>query len=102
MGNFTEYSSCVRFIKKHLPLEHPVSVRRVTTPIGRDGDCDFRNEKFHIRIDRELTETYAIEVFLHEYAHCLSWEQEEDCHGIKWGKAYSLVYRTFLKWNTLL
>lgn len=95
-----QYYSALRYLKKSLPLEHTVHVNRVKTPKDRDGDCCFRNDKFYIRIDKTLPEYYAIDVLLHEMAHVLAWDKDKlDYHGTNWGKAYSLVYRTFLEWN---
>jgi hypothetical protein len=89
----------MRHLKKVLPFSHKVHVRRVKLPKTIDGDCDFSNNKFTIRIERTLSELYAIEVLLHEMGHVLAWERDEDEHGPCWGKSYSLVYRNFLEWN---
>ena len=70
------YYDSVRYLKKTLPLSHSLSVRRVDLPATIDGDCAFRKGKFYIRIDKKLPEYYAIDVLLHEVAHCLAWDQE--------------------------
>ena len=91
------YARIVRLLKKMCPVEHPVSVRRVPLSEELDGDCQFRNDCFLIRINRNLEEHEAIETFLHEYAHALAWDVTKDDHSDDWGKAYSRLYRVFLK-----
>jgi hypothetical protein len=40
----------------------------------------------------------AIETALHEWAHVIAWDLcSADDHCDEWGKAYSRVYRAFLK-----
>jgi hypothetical protein len=76
---------------------------------ARDGDCRIVRGKFQIRVSRELNESEAIDVLIHEWAHTLSWdvcvgkvaysrsisdyEFDRLAHGPKWGLAYSKVYR---------
>jgi len=88
-------------LRKTLPLEHPVSVRRTKLSKGHDGECIFKNGKFIIKIQKNLPEFYSIDILIHEISHCLSWEKEKDWHGALWGKAYSLAYRKFLEWLEL-
>ena len=90
----------MRFLKKELPPEYPVQVRRTKIAQNLDGDCRLKEERFYIRIDKMLPEYYAIDVLLHEFAHCLAWGKDNDHHGPNWGKSYSLVYRTFLEWSS--
>jgi hypothetical protein len=97
MREFNHFYKTIRFLKKNLPLEKEISVRRTKLPHGLDGDCRLKNDKFYIRIDKTLPENYAIDVATHEIAHCLSWNHEFDEHGDSWGKAYSIVYRKFLE-----
>lgn len=77
--------------------KYPISVRRLPLSCKLDGDCRFKDDFFLIRINKDLPEHEAIETFLHELAHCHAWLLEEDVHGDEWGKAYSRVYRAFLK-----
>jgi hypothetical protein len=86
-----------RYLRLNLPLKHRVRVRRVKMPDHLDGDCCFKNGEFRIRINRNLSENGALDVFIHELSHCLSWGHDDD-HGPEWGLAYSLVYRKFLEW----
>lgn len=95
--SYNRYYSFVRYIKKHLELPYPFIIRRVKMPNGYDGDCRIKNNKFLIRVEKSLSEHYSIDVLIHEVSHCLSWEEENE-HGVAWGKAYSKVYRKFLEW----
>lgn len=87
------------FFRKELDL--PVSYRRIKLPKEKHGEAVLRNQSYLIKIDRRLSETHAIEVLIHEYAHCLAWAKYDSgqghCHS--WGKAYSEIYRLFLEWN---
>jgi Zn-dependent peptidase ImmA (M78 family) len=65
---------------------------------GYDGDCQFKSDRFLIRINRKLPEHEAIDTVLHEYAHVIAWKKcQYDDHCDEWGKAYSRIYRSFLK-----
>lgn len=64
---------------------------------GYDGVTYQINDKFHIKISKDLKETQAIDALIHEMAHCLCWKKEKE-HGNLWGIAYSKVYRAYLKW----
>lgn len=100
----------VEQLKIHLPPSRPVTVlagRQLTN----DGDCGVVRGKFRIRVSRELNESEAVDVLLHEWAHALSWEAcvgkvahsrsvsdhefERLAHGPKWGLAFSRVYLCF-------
>lgn len=91
------FNTVARFFKNSNLAEYPLSVRRIKLAEDLQGFCQLRGKKFIIKINRDLPEDYSIEVLLHEVAHAMSWEQEKDVHGIKWGKAYSKVYRLFLE-----
>lgn len=76
----------------------PVEIRRLKISNNLDGDCQFKNNKFVIRINRNLLEHEAVETVIHEFAHVIAWEKcKSEVHSNEWGKAYSLIYRTFLK-----
>ena len=91
------YRKVVGIFKRKFP-EYRVNVRRVRMPHGLHGDCSRKSgNHFLIRIKSELPEDVAIDTFLHEFAHILSWHKPGDDHGIDWGVAYSKVYRIFLR-----
>lgn len=97
---YTNFLDLLRYLKNNLLLPFPIQVRRVRLCKGIDGDCQLKNEKFIIRINRNLNENQAIDTLLHEIGHCLAWDEDNDeFHGPNWGAAYSVVYREFLKWN---
>lgn len=95
---FSRYKNLISYLKKTLPLDREVIIRRVKVPENIDGDTRLLNGKFLVRINRELSEILAIEVILHELGHCISYHLPGDHHGPHWGKAYSLVYREYLNW----
>lgn len=95
------YSKIRSLLKKSFP-EYKVSVRRVKLSEKLMGDCLLTNgrkkvKEFLIRINNELDEELAIETLLHEYGHVLAWHAPGDDHGEAWGRAYSKVYRAYLK-----
>ena len=52
---------------------------------------------FIIQINRDLPYHFAIETLLHECAHAMAWDKDQQDHGLNWGKAYSKIYRIYLK-----
>ncbi len=93
------FHSLLRFLKKNLLIEQKIIVRRTRLSKGLDGDCTLIDNRFFIRICKTLPDYYAIEVLIHEVAHCLAWDESKDeKHTTEWGKSYSLVYRKFLEW----
>lgn len=104
MAYLGKFSEVVRYLKKHLPPAFPVSARRkYGLPKNTLGDIELveRNgeKKFVIRITRKIGNDHAIMHLLHEFAHAISWQENQqidtDDHGPEWGVAYSRVYRTF-------
>lgn len=91
------YRRVIKLLTAKCPPAMPVKVRRVRTAKDLDGDCAHRDTYFYIRINRTLPEHEAIWTLLHEWAHTLAWNSSRDVHCSEWGKAYSRVYRTFLK-----
>lgn len=101
----------VEQLKIHLPPSRPVTVLTGRQLSKKDGDCCMVRGKFQIRVSRELNESEAVDVLLHEWAHALSWEAcvgkaaksrsisdyefERLAHGPKWGLAFSRVYLCF-------
>ena len=94
---YRNFNSLSRFLKQNLPINKQISVRRLKLK-HFDGECEYKNNRFIIRIDSTLPEIHAIDVLVHEFSHAISWGVEEDYHGPKWGKAYSFVYRKYLEW----
>lgn len=96
---YNNYMELVKYLKSRLPLSHPIKVKRVNIRKDYDGDCQFKQGIFIIRIQKTLTENSAIDTVIHEFSHVLSWHKEENIHGPIWGKAYSKVYNKFLEWQ---
>lgn len=100
----------VEQLKIRLPPGRPVTVL-AGRQLANHGDCGVVRGKFRIRVSRELNESEAVDVLLHEWAHALSWEAcvgkvahsrsvsdhefERLAHGPKWGLAFSRVYLCF-------
>jgi len=98
----------VKQLKRHLPPSRPVIVITGRPLSKKDGDCCVVKGKFQIRVCRDLNESQAVDVLLHEWAHAISWEAcvgkaanirrlseyefERLAHGPRWGLAYSKVY----------
>ena len=97
MKIYSHYTNLVNHLKKHILLKYPVSVRRTKLSKTLDGDVKLNNGKFFIRINRNLPENSAIDTIIHEISHCLVLEKHQG-HGLLWGKAYSKVYKEYLRW----
>lgn len=97
--NFVKnFRKVVRVLRLKCPADRPIYVRRTKVPRDCEGDCNYKQDHYLIRIDRALPEYAAIEILMHEWGHVLSWKKcSKDEHCNEWGKAYSKVYRAFLK-----
>jgi predicted SprT family Zn-dependent metalloprotease len=91
------YRKVVKLLRSKFPPKWPLNVRRCKLSPTLDGDCQFKTDHFLIRINRDLQEHEAIETLLHEFAHTHAWDVSTDMHSDEWGRAYSRVYRVFLK-----
>lgn len=91
------YRRVATFFKNSNLVEKPLVIRRVKLKSSLDGQCELKNDSFHIKINRILSENYSIDVMIHEVAHAVAWDKDNDIHGPNWGKAYSKVYRLFLE-----
>lgn len=91
------FRNVATFFKTSNLVDKPISIRRTNLKNGLDGICEKVNDRFFIRINKDLPENYSIDVLIHEVAHAVAWEKDADIHGLNWGKAYSRVYRMFLE-----
>jgi hypothetical protein len=99
------YRKIIKLLKEHCPPKYPISVRRVELSGGYDGLCKKKDNKFLVKINRDLNEKAAIDTLLHEWAHARCWTNRHDemtveefdrtVHGDHWGIAYAEVYRVF-------
>ena len=107
------FQRCIELLREIVPPAFPVDVQVTRVSRRCEGDCGREGQRFRIRISNRLTESAAIDVLLHEWAHALAWnyrldklsrsqsrssEQEFDllAHGSEWGCAYSRVYQAFI------
>ena len=68
-------------------------VQIVIVPLAEDwGTCNRVPGRYIIEIDSSLRPCLATRILIHEWAHTLSWDAEDD-HGPAWGVAYSRCYR---------
>ncbi len=93
---YERFNEVAKFLKKNCKLDYPLSIRRVKLRREHEGECELKDGKFYIRVDRNLSEDHSIDVALHEVAHAMAWNKDEDMHGLSWGKAYSKIYRKFI------
>ena len=91
------FHKVVMFLKTSKLVIEPISIRRIKLRDTLDGQCEFRNDRFIIKINKKLPENYSVDVLLHEFAHAVAWDKDADVHGPNWGKAYSKVYRLYLE-----
>ena len=91
------FRKVAEFLKESKLVELPVKIRKIHLKEGLDGLCEYKEDKFIIKISQSLPENYSIDVLIHEFAHAVAWGKDIDVHGTNWGKAYSKVYRLFLE-----
>lgn len=96
MKRYEYLYSVLRTLRQELPTKKPVFLERLRLT-GMDGYCIKHRRKFSIQIDRMMNEDHAVDVLLHEYAHALTFGYDGDDHGMRWGKAYSKVYRCWAR-----
>ena len=101
--DYRAYKHLVSVLKKKCPVAFPISVRRIK--MRDNGGCHLDKKKFYISISHELSESSAIDVLLHEWAHARAWNHYHDsldlidfekrCHDASWGVAYAEVYQIY-------
>jgi len=101
MNHYGNFQDVVRYLKKHLPPAHDISVRRVRwLRKDRLGEIYLKESEdtksFNIRINGMVDNDLAVILLLHEWAHAICWQEGTkiplDDHGPEWGVAYSRVY----------
>lgn len=84
----------VKFFHRIMPQRFSVRRCRITSAL--EGDCSYKNGRYHIRINNNLNDKESVNCLLHELAHIDTMlEQEEDVHGTAFGVAYSRIYKLF-------
>lgn len=101
-------------LKERVPLNKPVTVRRIKRPIlakcasaktpdklePQLGTTDLVNGKFLIQISAVESKATQIDTLVHEWAHCVAYEAQRKSktvwtHDALFGLAYAQVYRAF-------
>jgi hypothetical protein len=86
----------IETLREHCPTLYPVVVRRVSTTSDRYGDCTLKKSKgkphFYVRIDKKLAYKMQVWVLIHEWAHCMVWDERHEDHGPHFGICYSSAY----------
>ena len=92
-----------------LPARLPIDVRLAHVRDGIYGYCGYETTHFRFWVSSRLSQEFAIDVLIHEWAHALAWPRDEDSltcrwmpisvrgpldHNSAWGRAYAKVYST--------
>lgn len=66
-------------------------------PKRLEGDCDYKNGVYYIRISNKLNESEAVNCLIHELGHIGSMLKldETNYHGRDFGIAYSKIYKLY-------
>jgi hypothetical protein len=92
------------WLRHEFVTPYPVDLRvEKIPPEGGEkcfGDVRLLKGRLLIRIDPRVAWETAIEILLHEYAHCHSWmhhkvDKDRPHHSDEWGLAYARIYRRF-------
>lgn len=94
------FYDAIKFLKTNFKLDKSVQVRRVALK-NNLGTCNYCNEKFTIVIEKTLDERHAIDILIHEWAHAMTYNEDDDSwseanmHNSKWGKKYAEIFRGY-------
>lgn len=83
-------------LKKKFP-DVSVSVRLQKIRSGNCGDTRRTEKGFLVRIQKDQPLQVLLDTLVHEFAHCLSFDEWESTgeHGPKWGVSLSECYRVY-------
>lgn len=97
MTTDSKWRRTLAWLRREFPLGQKVRVRQLN--IKNQGECDFINHCFEIKIKKQSF-NLRMDTLLHEYAHAKTWfGNDEDPHDSEWGLMYAKLYRTWLTWN---
>jgi len=102
------------YLRKKFPTRKPIKIQYAD--IEYMGLTSETSKYFIITLNRildpcklntiknHLVFTYAhatlIDTLIHEWAHCVAgWSDDTNSHRLAWGKAYSQIYREYIKFN---
>jgi hypothetical protein len=112
--DFGYFQHVVAGLREFCPAAYPVVVRTSSVPANVEGFAKRNENRFVIHLDRNLTEVAAVNVLIHEWAHCVAWnllvdraideysagkltwpEFERACHDAAFGVAFAAVWRAY-------
>ena len=103
------FQQVAALLSELLPARLPIDVRLAYVRVGLYGYCVFETTHFCIRVSSRLSQDFAIDVLIHEWAHALAWPRNKEsfiyrwmplsergplAHNSAWGRAYAKVYST--------
>jgi len=106
--DYGKYKQVVSFFKKKYLSSIKLKVRRVPRKT-MDGSFIKQKTFYSVYINNSLVEDSAIDAFLHELAHVLSWsaklehaygeneDYDDTLHDSVWGIRYAELYRMYTK-----
>lgn len=96
-----EIREVARGLRKAFPLGRKLRIRtrRLPQPGPDDGAVYgvtgySKKTGFTITLHPTLNLPMALELLIHEYAHCMTWDETPD-HGVAWARAYAKVRQWF-------
>ena len=98
-----KWRKSVYWLRKNFPITYPISVRckdRLNKANDLGRCIQFDDNSIKIEISNKQCFDLKIDALIHEWAHAVSIDSKNiDEHGDDWGKAYSRIYRKFIKWD---
>ncbi len=78
-----------------------ISVRRVPNKkmYRLAGDTDNGSSSFIIRINANMWFDMTVDTLLHEWAHALTWFNDEEPHSDVWGVTHAKILREYYYWG---
>jgi hypothetical protein len=71
--DFTVFRKVVAGLREHCPAAYPIVVRTGCLPGDIDGFCRRTSRRFVIHLSDTLSQSAAIDVLVHEWAHARAW-----------------------------
>lgn len=94
----SKWRRTLAWLRREHPLGKKVRVRQLN--MKNQGDCDYVNHCFEIRILKTQCLCLRMDTLLHEWGHALTWFGNDiDSHGPEWGLMFAKLYRSWLTWN---
>lgn len=90
-----------RQLANRLKKEFPgvkMSIRRGTVAGDRFADTDLIDDTFVIVVDKNIEESFACFLLVHEVGHPASWHIDSREHGPAFWKAVKKAYAVYVAW----